>query len=551
VNDFPSLVRYSGSGFVAAWGPTSLSTDLDAKSSASSLVVGLYTDAGSQPGSLLADGSTSSPVAGAWNSITAGSVSLVAGKTYWITVLGVGGSMVFRDSKAASCSSVTSALSDLSSLPAAWSSGTTWPTCSISANVTGIPATPTPTLDVPTNTAPPTIAGTAAPGSSLTTSNGSWTNAPDTFGYQWQDCDASGSNCADIPGATTASYTPTSADVGHTLVSVVTATNAGGSNSQASSPTAPVAPQTDQQASSIWPASTVPGTVTEDDPNAVEPGLKFQSAVATTVTGVRFYKKSSNTGTHSESLLVAPRSSPDPFAGSSLSPAWTVISRHGEYAQDETECNVPQGVTVASDTLDIGTEARPTSCAISTWTGSVRHAPSVWPHAAGDVQWTSFSFTYGNVSYRAKFPPGSTGTWPAIWLLGSNCQATNIATADVGCSTCPDLGTPAYAEIDMTECDTWNWCQLALAQPNGFPVCGYQVDNSWHTFVLAWTRTGISMAVDGKPKGCSYTQAAGYVIPSTPMFLIIQTQTGGTGGTPSDGALPAHLDVSNVTVTQP
>ena len=77
----------------------------------------------------------------------------------------------------------------------------------------------------------------------------------------------------------------------------------------------------------------------------------------------------------------------------------------------------------------------------------------------------------------------------------------------------------------MTECDTWNWCQLALAQPASFPVCGYPVDNNWHTFALTWTPTAISMSVDGNPTGCSFTQAAGYVIPSTPMFLIIQTQT--------------------------
>ena len=43
----------------------------------------------------------------------------------------------------------------------------------------------------------------------------------------------------------------------------------------------------------------------------------------------------------------------DDFTGTSLSPAWTVISRHGEYAQNETECNVPQEVTVGNGMLDI------------------------------------------------------------------------------------------------------------------------------------------------------------------------------------------------------
>jgi hypothetical protein len=38
---------------------------------------------------------------------------------------------------------------------------------------------------------------------------------------------------------------------------------------------------------------------------------------------------------------------------------------------------------------------------------------------------------------------------------------------------------------------------------------------------------------------------------SNPMFLIIQTQTGGAGGTPNNAALPAGLVVNYVKVTQP
>jgi len=34
------------------------------------------------------------------------------------------------------------------------------------------------------------------------------------------------------------------------------------------------------------------------------------------------------------------------------------------------------------------------------------------------------------------------------------------------------------------------------------------------------------------------------------MFMIIQTQAGGSGRTPNDAELPAVLKVSNVTVTQ-
>lgn len=241
----------------------------------------------------------------------------------------------------------------------------------------------------------------------------------------------------------------------------------------------------------------------------------------------------------------------DSFSGNSLGSAWTIVNRHGEYAQDETECNVPGAVRVANNVLTISTAAQSATCGDFNLDGSVRHSPASWPYTTGDVQWTSLAFTYGTITYRAKFPSQDSGTWPAIWLLGSNCQATNIVTADTGYSACPAIHSPGYVEIDMTECDTNNWCQLALAQPSSFPTCGYTLDSNWHTFTVRWTPTAISVSVDGQPTGCSYSASDGYLIPSTPMFLLIQTQTGGVGGTPDDSNLPAILQVSSVTVSQP
>jgi hypothetical protein len=240
----------------------------------------------------------------------------------------------------------------------------------------------------------------------------------------------------------------------------------------------------------------------------------------------------------------------DNFSGTALSSAWTVINRHGEYAQSETECNVPGAVTV-NNGLTISTSAQSATCGDFNLDGSVRHSPSSWPYTTGDVQWTSFAFTYGTVTYRAKFPNQGTSTWPAIWLLGSNCQATNIVTADTDYSTCPLLQAPGYVEMDLTECFGGVWCQLAMAQPSSWPECDYHIDDNWHTFSFVWTPSAISIAVDGQPTGCGFSAANGYAIPSTPMFLLIQTQTGGIGGTPNDTNLPTTLQVSSVTVTQP
>ncbi|MBS0394698.1 MAG: family 16 glycosylhydrolase [Proteobacteria bacterium] len=247
----------------------------------------------------------------------------------------------------------------------------------------------------------------------------------------------------------------------------------------------------------------------------------------------------------------------DDFAGSALSSAWTVISRHGEYSQSETECNIPQQVAVANGLLSITTAATPYTCGDFNIDGTVRTAPAQWPYVTGDVQWTHLNFTYGTVTVRAKFPAQATGLWPAIWLLDADCQVTNIYTADTGYSTCPSIYTSQYAEIDITECDLTNWCQLALANygnsgsgGSGFPVCGYPVDTQFHVFTMVWTATVITVSVDGQPTGCSYASPM-WTIPAKPQFLILQTQTGGSGGTPNDSLLPATFQIDYVKVTQP
>ena len=48
----------------------------------------------------------------------------------------------------------------------------------------------------------------------------------------------------------------------------------------------------------IWPSTTVPGVVDSGPDSAVELGVKFRSDMAGTITGIRFYKASTNTGTH-------------------------------------------------------------------------------------------------------------------------------------------------------------------------------------------------------------------------------------------------------------
>ncbi|MCT9931983.1 DUF4082 domain-containing protein [Planotetraspora sp. A-T 1434] len=56
---------------------------------------------------------------------------------------------------------------------------------------------------------------------------------------------------------------------------------------------------------SIWNDLTVPGTVSANDPNELELGVKFRASVDGYITGIRFYKGASNTGPHIGTLWSA------------------------------------------------------------------------------------------------------------------------------------------------------------------------------------------------------------------------------------------------------
>jgi sugar lactone lactonase YvrE len=96
------------------------------------------------------------------------------------------------------------------------------------------------TPPVPTASAVPTVTGTTMVGDTLTASQGTFTNSPVTYTYQWEDCDSAGANCTVISGASSSTYAPVASDAGHTIRVVVTAANGGGSTTSTSAPTAAI-----------------------------------------------------------------------------------------------------------------------------------------------------------------------------------------------------------------------------------------------------------------------------------------------------------------------
>jgi hypothetical protein len=128
----------------------------------------------------------------------------------------------------------------------------------------------------PENSGAPLITGTTQQGDTLSVSNGTWSNGATSFGYVWEDCHGSGSNCVAIAGATASSYVVQASDVGSTIVASVTASNGGGQGSAPSGSVGPVLPAA--PVNSVKPA--VSGTAQQGDTLSVSDGTWSNGATS-------------------------------------------------------------------------------------------------------------------------------------------------------------------------------------------------------------------------------------------------------------------------------
>jgi len=140
----------------------------------------------------------------------------------------------------------------------------------------------------PGNQSPPAISGTAQEGSTLTTSNGTWSGSPTSFTYGWRRCDSDGGSCSNIGGATDKTYVLKKPDIDNTIRSRVTARNADGSTQSTSVPTAvvraaPVAPSGCDGNAPIPIASvSLPNRLVIDS-QQISPGVVLRSTPAITL----------------------------------------------------------------------------------------------------------------------------------------------------------------------------------------------------------------------------------------------------------------------------
>jgi beta-glucanase (GH16 family) len=420
------------------------------------------------------------------------------------------------------------------------------------ANVTGVNFTATPLTYSLSGSISPTAVGA---GASLTLSGASTATTT-----------ANGSGIYTFTGLVNGSYAVTPSKTGYSFNPTAQAATINGANATGLNFTAtPVAP-TYSISGSITPASsggagatvTLSGAasftiIADASGNYSFTSLTNGSYTITPSSSTATFSPTSQAATVNNASVAAVNFTAtatanvlffDDFTGSTLSSAWTILNREGDQSNAEEQCYTPNNVSVSNSFLVLTTQVQSISC------GDSDHAPSLWNYTSGDVQWSTLNFTYGTIEYRAKMAGGQ-GTWPAIWLLGFNCQQSNISSADnVGSCNWP---SPGSDEIDITEILFSNHTMVNQEiHSNGHndgcqPTNIADVSQNYHVYQLVWAPGSLQWKIDGTTT-CTVTQS---YVPDTAMFLIINTAVGGAGGSPNNSSLPQSTSVDYVKVTQP
>ena len=127
---FPFTSRVAGTA-------SSVSVYIAAQNRATALIAGIYSDRAGHPGAKLASGSLASPKAGAWNTVTIRPVRVSASTTYWLAILGRGGTLYIDAAPSRACNSQMSRPQSLRALPVTWVGGTRRASCPVSAYISG------------------------------------------------------------------------------------------------------------------------------------------------------------------------------------------------------------------------------------------------------------------------------------------------------------------------------------------------------------------------------------------------------------------------------
>jgi len=156
---------------------------------------------------------------------------------------------------------------------------------------------------------------------------------------------------------------------------------------------------------------------------------------------------------------------------------------------------------------------------------------------------------YGRVEVRARIPSGR-GTWPAIWMLGSNTP----------------LKWPDDGEIDIMEHVGFNqgtvhasvhckkyYHSIGTQKTATIPVP--DCSDSFHVYATEWTKDSVKVSMDGKVYFRFANERSGYEAwPfDNKMYLLLNVAVGGHWGGQKgidDTVYPRRMEVDYVRVYQ-
>jgi hypothetical protein len=173
------------------------------------------------------------------------------------------------------------------------------------------------------------------------------------------------------------------------------------------------------------------------------------------------------------------------------------------------------------------------------------HGNTIANYTSGRIKTQNlYDFKYGRVEVRAKLP-ASAGTWPAIWMLGSNFTS---------------VGWPHCGEMDIMEQKGWDknnvlgtfhWQDSASDSYAGY---GLEIEantstSEFHLYTLEWTRDVIYVLYDNEPY---VTFANNSSLPfNADFFLILNIAMGGSLGGDIDPAFTQNtMEIDYVRVYQ-
>jgi len=151
-----------------------------------------------------------------------------------------------------------------------------------------------------------------------------------------------------------------------------------------------------------------------------------------------------------------------------------------------------------------------------------------------------FSFKYGKIDVRAKVPSGI-GTWPAVWMLGSNIDV-------VSWPSCGEIDIMEHRGSELNKIfGTLHYPGRSGANPDGRTITIPTATSDFHNYIVEWTPNYIKFYVDTQ---LFFTFNNNSLLPfNQNFFIILNVAMGGNFGGPVDPAFTnASMEIDYVKV---